>query len=170
MHSYSIYEEPKQCGRANRIQVQCVDADYFVKSISQPGHSDLVPFQLMSHQREGVGFSIRPYKKRYGGCCCADDPGLGKTLQTSGLMMEADKDCRSAHLVDVRAGLLDKWKEDLRDYLNTNHPKFPHILIYYGDGRKGKWEENLKAFDIIVTTYNIVKSEQRDYEAHRRQK
>nr|KAK5441274.1 hypothetical protein LTR18_007118 [Exophiala xenobiotica] len=68
------------------------------------------------------------------------------------------------------AGLLDKWKEDLTDFLNTNHPKFPNTLIYYGDGRKGKWEENLKDFDIIVTTYNIVKSEQPDYEAHRRQK
>ncbi|KAK5198797.1 hypothetical protein LTR92_001268 [Exophiala xenobiotica] len=134
----------------------CLNAtpDYLMKFIRQPGHADPVPFRLMPHQREGVGFALQLYKKGYGGCCWADDPGLGKTLQT----------------IVVPAGLLDKWKEDLTDFLNTNHPKFPNILIYYGDGRKGKWEENLKDFDIIVTTYNIVKSEQRDYEAHRRQK
>ncbi|KAK7894964.1 hypothetical protein LTR67_005703 [Exophiala xenobiotica] len=125
----------------------CLNAtpDYLVKFIRQPGHADPVPFRFMPHQREGVGFALRLYKKGYGGCCWADDPGLGKTLQTSGLMMEADKDCRSASLI-------------------------PKYSDNYGDGRKGKWEENLKDFDLIVTTYNIVKSEQRDYEAHRRQK
>lgn len=90
-----------------------------------------------------------------------------ETLVTIGLMMEVDKIAGVPHLIVV-PGLLDNWKKHLRDFLDTNHPKFPKILKYHGGGRNGRDEENLKDFDIIVTTYKIVKSEQQDYESYRR--
>lgn len=117
----------------------------------------LVP-TLLPHQETGVKFmATRENARRHtkGGLLC-DDMGLGKTIQSIALMLyrppKPDSKVKST-LVVMPLALLDQWRTEI----NTMAPKLS-VLVHHGTSST-KHVAKLMSYDVVVTNYDMVKSE-----------
>ncbi|GGF38576.1 hypothetical protein GCM10011339_28970 [Echinicola rosea] len=120
--------------------------------------------------KDGVRFpkvraTLRPYQKagfywmkalqeeEWGGIL-ADDMGLGKTLQVLTLLLHTKEICgKQPNLIVATKSLLYNWEEQADRFT-------PDLTIckYYGHSRQ-QLQEGLHLFDLVITTYDTVKSD-----------
>ncbi|WOO76591.1 putative ATP-dependent helicase [Vanrija pseudolonga] len=117
-------------------------------------------FSLMPHQVLGVAFMVKreeSSKAPFGGLLC-DAMGLGKTVQCIALMLVRDKRPsdfkRSPQLVVAPVAVLAQWKQEIEDKTTKNIK----VFIHHG-GSRAKTPAQLKQYDVVITTYGVVKSE-----------
>ncbi|MEB2774993.1 SNF2-related protein [Algoriphagus sp. D3-2-R+10] len=113
-----------------------------------------IQVELRPYQQEGVQWMQQLAEEEWGGIL-ADDMGLGKTLQVlTFLQMICNLQEETVpNLVVVPTSLLFNWLEEGRKFA----PKL-RMTRYYGASREnlqGKFGE----YDVIVTTYDIVKTD-----------
>ncbi len=118
---------------------------------------------------KGLKSTLRPYQEvgvkwlwflysfgLPGGFLC-DDMGLGKTHQSMALLaavMNAKKKTeREKILVVCPTSVIYHWEELLKNFLEKGN-----VLFYHGPFRNNK-DLNKKSYDIILTTYGIVRSD-----------
>jgi len=118
---------------------------------------------------KGLKSTLRPYQEigvRWlwflysfglpGGFLC-DDMGLGKTHQSmalfAALFNAKKKGDREKCLVVCPTSVIYHWEELLKNFLSKGN-----ILFYHGPFRKSK-ELSKKGYDIILTTYGIIRSD-----------
>ncbi|PWY73214.1 hypothetical protein BO94DRAFT_578409 [Aspergillus sclerotioniger CBS 115572] len=87
----------------------------------------------------------------------ADDMGLGKTLTTLALIATSldQYDKGQSTLVVTQLSLLSTWETEIKRHLNPGTIKW-HVH----HGAKRKPVSNLKDYDIVLTTYETMRSEQ----------
>ena len=135
------------------------------RSMKMP-QSDGSVFSLRPHQLTGVGEmehleSLEPH-----GGILADDMGLGKTVQIMALICrtryKASVDGERIHnLIVTPKSLLPMWQEQLA---KTKHPILK-VLVYHGPAKADHKGEDLKDFDVVLTTYDAIQREYKDYQA-----
>lgn len=114
-----------------------------------PFDISLLQSVLRPYQEIGLKWLWFLYKQRLSGLLC-DDMGLGKTHQAMALMA-AIKDKK--FLVVCPTSVIFHWQEKLQQFL-------PHLRVYtlHGGARDiGEFEKN---FDILLTSYGILRIEQ----------
>ncbi|EDM28294.1 SNF2-related protein [Lentisphaera araneosa HTCC2155] len=93
------------------------------------------------------------------GACLADDMGLGKTVQVIALLNGLRrKKTSSTSLLVVPASLIHNWAGELLKFA----PKIKFAIAHPGGGDflLGK-DENIEDFNLIITTYGLVKRDKR---------
>ncbi|GME23591.1 Snf2 family helicase [Neofusicoccum parvum] len=147
------------------------------------GTVDGLAVKLLPHQVEGVSWMIDKeigQRKKNGvlpkGGILADDMGLGKTIQSLALILtnprpepepsdDKPKDkkknkipstvCKST-LVVAPLALIKQWESEVKTRVLPSHKL--KVLVHHGPSRT-KRAEDLKKYDIVVTTYQILASE-----------
>ncbi|CCA72471.1 related to DNA repair protein RAD16 [Serendipita indica DSM 11827] len=115
---------------------------------------------LLAHQVIGVAWmkSREAENARYcQGGILADAMGLGKTVQTIGLMCanpSGDPDCH-ATLIVAPLALLEQWKQEIM--WKTEEDTFK-VLIYHGPNRP-KSKKKISKYDVVLTTYHTLANE-----------
>ena len=118
---------------------------------------------LRPYQKNGVEYLLRTMEAGLG-ACLADDMGLGKTLQVLTLIdtwKQRGAITPLPVLVVMPASLLANWKAEAARFtpdlrVGVLHPSDAE---YRGMGKgergmgTGEWEEYLKRFDLVLTTY-----------------
>ena len=118
---------------------------------------------LRPYQKNGVEYLLRTMEAGLG-ACLADDMGLGKTLQVLTLIdtwKQRGEIAPLPVLVVMPASLLANWKAEAARFtpdlrVGVLHPSDAE---YRGMGKgergmgTGEWEEYLKRFDLVLTTY-----------------
>ncbi|AOA61699.1 DNA repair protein [Komagataella phaffii CBS 7435] len=119
-----------------------------VKKATQPEGMTctLLPFQL-----EGLNWLVKQEESEFGGGVLADEMGMGKTIQTIALFMH-DR-TKSPNLVIAPTVALMQWKSEIE--LHTNG--ILKVGVFHGQNR-GKSAEELKEYDVILTTYSVLES------------
>ncbi|KAK9477502.1 SNF2 family N-terminal domain-containing protein [Lipomyces japonicus] len=124
---------------------------------------DGLTVKLLNHQIEGVKFLQKRENDdilNKGGLLC-DDMGLGKTVQSIALILshrmskEPEKSlnsCKST-LVVAPLALINQWADEIK----TKAPSLS-VLVHHGPQRT-KSEKDLKKYDVVISTYQIVSSE-----------
>ena len=110
---------------------------------------------LMPHQIIGVAWMVKQEKKTScAGGILADAMGLGKTIQTIATMVKnpsTDRKIKNT-LIILPLPLLQQWKEEIESKSTLS------VYIYHGPKRT-KSINQLKAVDVVLTTYSIVANE-----------
>ncbi|GIX83932.1 transcription termination factor 2 [Caerostris extrusa] len=99
----------------------------------------------------------------------ADDMGLGKTLTMISLILKqkeennylAENSNCSTHatLIVCLASIIHQWNEEISKHCKTNSLQ---VLLYHGSKRE-KDIEDMKDYDVVLTTYNILLSERKAF-------
>ncbi|CAN6670025.1 DNA repair protein Rad16p [Trichomonascus vanleenenianus] len=110
--------------------------------------------QLLPFQREGVDWLINQEKSIYKGGILADEMGMGKTIQTVSLFLTDKPEERvGPNLVIAPTVAIVQWKNEIEMYTNGKMK----TLLYYGQNRTTKVED-LKEYDVVLTSYAVVES------------
>jgi len=109
--------------------------------------------EIKDHQMECVKWCLK--RELYGNICngkiikggiIADEMGLGKTIQMIGTMV-----CNKMKtLIVLPRCLLEQWSKFLKETTDFS------ILIYHGANRE-KNIKNIEKYEVIITTYNLIK-------------
>ncbi|KAJ1949105.1 DNA repair protein rad16, partial [Linderina pennispora] len=125
-----------------------------MQMVEQPPN---LKIRLLPFQREGVWWMARQEGTQFRGGVLADEMGMGKTLQTIGLMLV---NRGKPTLVICPTVALMQWKSEIEAATDDLS-----VFMYYGTDRQKLADENgdlnpseLVKYDVVLTTYAVVES------------
>ncbi|PVG00777.1 hypothetical protein CPB86DRAFT_171952 [Serendipita vermifera] len=131
-----------------------------LRHLSLPEFGAVLPgmqIQLLAHQVLGVSWMKRREEegaRHARGGILADAMGLGKTIQTIGVICanpSNDPKCRST-LIIAPLALLEQWRAEIAMKTEEDMLK---ILIYHGPNRS-KNKKEIEKYDVVLTTYHTL--------------
>lgn len=158
-------------GEDPKLQVASDDED------EDDGSVEGIKVKLLPHQIDGLewmtGRELGTGKKGIApkGGILADDMGLGKTLQSVSLIItnprpstsddEFDKrklpsGIEKSTLVVAPLALIRQWEAEIHDKVESSHAL--KVCVHHGPQRTKRFAD-LRKFDVVITTYQILVSE-----------
>ncbi|KAL8814497.1 MAG: hypothetical protein Q9223_006283 [Gallowayella weberi] len=125
---------------------------------NREGTPEAMVYPLMEHQKLGLAWMKSMEMGSNKGGILADGMGLGKTIQAIALMVSRrsrDPHCKTT-LIIAPVALLKQWEREIQLKLKKDHQLTTYIL--HGSGRQASWD-NLKAFDVVLTTFGTLSNE-----------
>ncbi|KAI8334494.1 SNF2 family N-terminal domain-containing protein [Blakeslea trispora] len=118
-----------------------------VVPVEQPAELTL---QLLPFQRYGVGWMRRQENMdTFKGGILADEMGMGKTIQTIALLLS---DKKKPNLVIAPTVAILQWKAEIERHTNNA------LSVYIFHGKRTSNVEELKKYDVVLSTYSIMES------------
>lgn len=117
--------------------------------------------QLKPFQLEGLAWMKEMEKIEWKGGLLGDEMGLGKTIQAVSLIM-SDYPAKQPSLVLVPPVALMQWQSEIKSYTDGTLKTF----VFHGTNQKAKTitTKELKAYDVIMMSYNSLESMYRKQE------
>ncbi|SJX63501.1 probable RAD16-nucleotide excision repair protein [Sporisorium reilianum f. sp. reilianum] len=118
--------------------------------------------RLLPFQREGLYWMTRQEQGTWKGGMLADEMGMGKTIQMISLMLS---DRKKPCLVVAPTVAIMQWRNEIEKY---TEPQLK-VLLWHGPNRTQNLKE-LKAVDVVLTSYAVLESSFRKQESGFRRK
>lgn len=105
--------------------------------------------KLLPFQQESLHWMKEQEKGTWKGGMLADEMGMGKTIQTIALLLS---DRKAPNLIVAPTIAVVQWKNEIEAY--TDGMK---VLLWHGASRT-KHKEDLKKYDVVLTSYAVMES------------
>lgn len=131
-----------------------------IKLYTQKAHN--LKKELMPHQTQALDWMLKRERQPPFGGILADDMGLGKTLTVIALISaskeskSASKELWSGTLAVCPASLINQWQSEVERYVVRGSLS---VHVYHGD-TQARLKTDLSKFDLVITTYGVVLTEQ----------
>lgn len=128
---------------------------------------EALTIRLHKYQESGLTWLKAQEEGSNRGGILADDMGLGKTIQMLSLMVTRKSDdprCKTTLIVAPLA-LLRQWKQEIRNKLKPGRHALS-VFIHHG-ATKAKSFDQLRQYDVVLTTYGSLASEVKKVENFR---
>ncbi|KIX09936.1 uncharacterized protein Z518_01017 [Rhinocladiella mackenziei CBS 650.93] len=102
-------------------------------------------------------FSFKQAPELASGGLLADDMGLGKTIQILSLIMADPHKDGQPTLIIAPLSVMSNWNNQAAFHVKKKYA--PRTLTYHGQGNKDMSPEQLRAYDIVITTYQTMTQE-----------
>lgn len=124
-----------------------------------PRMSDTESVQFWKKHKGGylnvvTNFYVKGTPDLASGGLLADDMGLGKTIQIISLIMSDPRKNGSPTLIVAPLSVMSNWKQQAELHVKKKYA--PNVLIYHGQANRGLKPEELKQYDVVVTTYQTM--------------
>jgi superfamily II DNA or RNA helicase len=106
--------------------------------------------ELRPYQVDGYNWIVR-LAEWGAGACLADDMGLGKTVQSIAFLLI--KAHEGPSLVVCPASVLPNWISEVNRFAPALN------ISFLNSGKRNETIEKLKEFDLLITTYGLIQSE-----------
>lgn len=107
---------------------------------------------LRDYQKTGFKWLKLLARYKFGGIL-ADDMGLGKTLQAIAFLLSEQAHAENPSLIVAPTSLIYNWQEEIERYA----PAIKALVIAGQRAERGSLLETLQDYDVVITTYNILK-------------
>ncbi|KAL8698197.1 MAG: hypothetical protein Q9224_001959 [Gallowayella concinna] len=127
---------------------------------NREGTPEAMVYPLMEHQKLGLAWMKSMEIGSNKGGILADGMGLGKTIQAIALMVSRrsiDPNCKTT-LIIAPVALLKQWEREIQSKLKKDREHQLKTYIFHGSGRQASWDD-LKAFDVVLTTFGTLSNE-----------
>ena len=157
--------DPKQTQEEIMKLLETIRPDLQYAEKSGEGTPEALKYDLMEHQRIGLAWMKSMEESENKGGILADDMGLGKTMQAISLIVARPPTdpSRKTTLIITPVALLLQWKREIERMLR---PGRHQRSVYIMHGKRQRFE-NLRNYDVVLTTYGTIASELKrkmDYE------
>ncbi len=124
-----------------------------LKKINEPIHPEIpgtLQAKLRDYQTSGFNWLFQLAHWNVG-ACLADDMGLGKTVQALAAILT--KAAKGPTLVVAPLSVMANWQEECHKFAPTLNP------LVFGSGDRKLFLNNLKPFDIVISSYGLLQIE-----------
>lgn len=135
------------------------------KTVSDADFEEPASLSRVMRRYQIVGYKwMRTLETLHFGGILADDMGLGKTLQTIAVLLSARLEGRGGRtLIVAPASLVFNWGEEIRRFA----PQLEFCLVTGGQEERRKKIESWQSFDVLITSYDLLKRDIPYYEGKR---
>lgn len=147
-------ESKEEAAKVNEVVTKVYDEmQNYLESIPFAPQPRNMRTTLMAHQQQALHWMLKQEDKTaMMGGILADDMGVGKTVETIGLLCARTV---AATLIVCPMTLIHHWKSELERH---SEPGTFRVGLYYGVHRPKTLEE-MKSFNVMITSYGTLSSD-----------
>lgn len=154
-----LQDDPRKTEEEIKELLANIRPDEDIPEEDRVGTPEALRYPLYPHQQLALKWMTTSEEKKNKGGILADDMGLGKTISTLALMMSRQSPDRiKTNLIVGPVALVKQWEVEI-----AKKVKRPHRLsVFMLHGKAATYEE-LRRFDVVLTTYGKLGFEEKRY-------
>lgn len=159
-----LQDDPRKTEEEIKELLANIRPDEDIPEEDRVGTPEALRYPLYPHQQLALKWMTTSEEKKNKGGILADDMGLGKTISTLALMMSRQSPDRiRTNLIVGPVALVKQWEVEI-----AKKVKRPHKLsVFMLHGKAATYDE-LRRFDVVLTTYGKLGFEEKRYAKVRR--
>lgn len=158
-----IMNDPRKTQEEIKDLLENIRPDVDLPREDREGTPEGLRYGLYEHQKIALTWLKGMEESKHKGGILADDMGLGKTISSLALILSRPSTNldRKTTLIVGPVALVRQWEREIKSKVKREHRLSTHMV--HGPQKKRSWDE-LKNFDIVLTTYGTLGAEYKRYE------
>lgn len=155
-----LQDDPRKTAEEIRDLLANIRPDEDIPEEDRMGTPDALRYPLYPHQQLALQWMVSSEEGKNKGGILADDMGLGKTISTLSLMVTRPSSDRiKTNLIVGPVALIKQWETEIKKKVKSTHAL--SVLLMHG---KTATYEELRKFDVVLTSYGKLGFEEKRYE------
>lgn len=156
-----LHDDPRKTAEEIKDLLANIRPDEDIPEEDRIGTPEQLRYALYAHQQLALQWMMDSEKGKNQGGILADDMGLGKTISALSLMVSRPSpDSRNkTNLIVGPIALLKQWEIEIKKKLKPQH-RLSVLLLH----NKSMKYEDIRAYDVVLTSYGKVGAEQKRFE------
>lgn len=159
---FDVMDDPRKTAEEIQNLLDNIRPDMEIPAEERGETPEALKYSLYPHQQVALKWMSGMEGGTNKGGILADDMGLGKTISTLSLMVTRKSTTPvKTNLIVGPVALIKQWEAEIRKKLKPEH-RLSVILFH----QKKLQYSDMKAYDVVLTTYGKLASEYRKYTRH----